>query len=450
MLKVEIHLTTSVPLSEPGVNQVTAVSQQILEQLGPELVRRCLEKAQDYILDHALGPKWSNGGQDAAPWTCPECGATSGFNRRGSYLRVLRKTSVGRVEFELRQVTCRHCGHTFSPFRDALGLEPYQASTTEFQAKAVEVACQTSYARAAQHVDHLGGVPVSATAIHQWVQDLGPKVVFDATHGDGKPVILDSTRVPAGENERGAWLNLGLSILERDRAHGRPRLVGYPVCFGVAESWTETGCCLKQGSPARLVFDGDENLVRWAEEALPSTPKQRGIWHLVTQLYWPLWRDGLRKQKSDPWLSRLGQLLYHPEDSLEETKGKLKSLIHDLSEQGLTEAATYLAAAAPYVFTYREDPDGVFVDRASQKTSAIRSTSPVERQMREINRRADVGARWGVSGVKNILALDLVRRFDPDQWQTLWQLPKEAVPKCSVVKLQVSVTVEAQPNVKTS
>lgn len=31
------------------------------------------------------------------------------------------------------------------------------------------------------------------------------------------------------------------------------------------------------------------------------------------------------------------------------------------------------------------------------------TTSPVEREMREINRRADIGVRWSVSGIENLL-----------------------------------------------
>lgn len=450
MLKTEVRLELNVPSNELGVNQVIAFFSQIQEQLGSELVARYLEQAQERVLERVLGPKWSNEDQEEAPWSCPECGSAKGFSRRGSYPRVLRKSSLGRISFELRQVTCRRCGHTFSPFPKVFGLEPRQASTTEFQAKAVKVACQTSYARAVRHIGDLAGVPVSATAVHQWVQDQGTSVSFDAQDADGKPVIVDSTKVCAGEKERGALLNLGLSIRRRDDKGARPSLELCPICFGVAESWKETGQALDRANPDRVVFDGDEAITQWAETTLPDTPKQRGIWHLVNKLYWPLWRDGLHKTDSDPWMGRLGELLYHAEDNLQKSKEKLNELIQDLSEQGFHEGVTYLARAAPYVFTYREKPDGVFQDAETGESRAIRSTSPVERQMREINRRTDVGVRWTVSGVENLTALDLVRRFDPGQWQALWQLPEHAEPDYSDVKLRIQARGEPSPNVKTS
>ena len=449
MLKAEFHLKLSVPLSGLDVNQVIALIEQIQEQLGPALAGLYLEQVQDQMLERALGAKWSKEAQDEAPWSCPGCGAVGGFSRRGSYPRVLRKTSLGRVSFELRQVTCRQCGHTFSPFPDALDLEPYQASTTEFQAKVVEVACQTSYARTVQFVRDLAGVRVSATAVHHWVQDQGAKVTFDVEDADGKPVVVDSTKVLAGDKERGALLNLGLSIQRRYWSLGRPRLEVTPVCFGVGESWMETGRDLGRVNPERLVFDGDEVVRRWAEKTLPTIPRQRGIWHLVRQFYWPLWRDGLCKRESDPWLRRLGQLLYHPEHDLQETKDKLRGLIDELSQQGLNDAVAYLAGAAPYAFTYREQPAGIFSDGPDQQPRAIRSTSPVERQMREINRRTDVGVRWSISGVKNLVALDLTRRQNPKQWGALWRLPQRADPEYSAVKLQIQARVEPSPNVKT-
>lgn len=438
MPKMEIHLEISVPGRRLGVNQVIALFEQIREQLGQEMAKSYLEQAQDRQLDEALGARWQDAAQEEAPWSCPECDANQGFNRRGSRRRVLRKTSLGRIEFRLRQVTCCHCGRTFSPFPDLLDLEPYQASTTEFQFKAVEVACQTSYARAARHLDKLAGVPVSPTTIHRWVQVQGSRVVFDTAAADGRVTILDSTKVPAGVKQRGALLNLGVAIKKRCSEHDRARLHLVPVCFGVGESWKETGQDLEQITPDRVVFDGDEDIRRWAEQGLPEAPKQRGSWHLVNQLYWPLWRDGLRKQQSDPWLRRLGRILYHSDSDLEQTRKSLQNLIHDLSEAGLHEGARYLAAAAPYTFLYRRAPDDIYSDSREDQPFAIMATSPVERQMREINRRTDVGARWSIPGVYTIIALDLCRRLDGHQWEDLWQTPTHLVPEHSVANLQIS------------
>lgn len=450
MPKVEIHLELSVPSEKLGVNQVIELLKQVEEELGTAMAKCYLEQVQDQVLEQVLGARWSKETQRPAPWSCPECGAIQGFSRRGSYPRVLRRTSLGRISFDLRQVTCRHCDHTFSPFPDMLDLEPYQASTTELRAKAVKVACQTSYARAAQHMHNLARVSVSATAIHQWAQTHGGSVTFDVSQGDGCPLLLDSTMVCAGDEARGAALNLGLSIQKRCSQGARACLQVYPVCFGVGETWSITGKDLKQVDPDRVVFDGGSRVTRCLDSILPGIPKQRGIWHLVRQLYMPLWRDGLRKEQAKDWMRQLGKLLYHPEHDVQETKAQLKDLIRRLSKEGLSHAATYLAAAVPHVFTYRERPDGILDEDSTTGSCAIRSTSPVERQMREINRRTDVGARWSVSGVENLIALDLIRRFDPEQWQTVWDLPDQSDPAYSAVELRIEARAEPILNVKTT
>jgi hypothetical protein len=451
MLKVEIHLKLSVPLDELDVNEVIALFQEAREQVVSALVADYLETIQDQILDETLGPKWADTEQMEAPWICPECWSGRHFKRRGSRSRVLRKTSLGRISFQLRQVTCCRCDSTFSPFTAWLGLEPYQVSTSEFQAKTAELVCQGSYARSARHIQTLNRVSISATALHRWVQTKGVEVILDSNQADDRPVILDSTRVRAGKNKRGCNLNLGMSVEGRGWTGGRPRLSMHPVCFGVGESWSQTGHPLTQHRPARLVYDGDENVTHWLENTFAEVPKQRCVWHLVRQLYRVLWEDGLNKSQARVWMNELDQILYLPEYSVQRSRAELSALTEQLRDQDLPHAATYLAAAEPYVFTYREQPDGMFFDEHRNELLAISTTSPVERQMREINRRTDVGARWSIPGVTNLISLDLVRRFDPDQWRSLWKLPQRPFSSLSVVKLPMRVDVELlSSNVKTT
>jgi DNA-directed RNA polymerase subunit RPC12/RpoP len=450
MPKVEIHLKITVSSDRLDVNQVIALFQEIETQVRPALVAGYLKASQDLVLDQVLGPKWEDKPQEEAPWSCPQCQSRLGFKRRGSRPRTLRKSSLGKLPFQLRQVTCCGCGSTFSPFSDWFGLEPYQASTSEFQAKAVEVACQTSYARSVALVRDLARVDVSATAVHSWVQSQSKEVELDATQADDRPLILDSTRVRAGKNRRGCNLNLGIAIERRRWVGGRPQLEIHPVCFGVDETWTQTGQALTRQSPSRLVYDGDKDVTYWAQSAFPEKPQQRCTWHLIGQLYRHLWEDGLKKREARVWVQSLQDALHDPQHSVSEARTLVKAITQQIRQLGLDHSAVYLAGAEPYVFTYREQPDGMFFDERRQEPLAISATSPVERQMREINRRTDVGARWRVSGVANLIRLDLVRRFEPEQWRSLWRLPQPVSAVCSDVKSQVRVSVRPPLNVMTT
>jgi len=449
MPKVEIHLEINIPSEHLDVNQIVALFQEVQAQLGLVLASRYLEEVQDQVLSQTLNPKWLDAPQERAPWECPRCEARLGFKRRGSRPRVLRRTSLGRVPFDLRQVTCGQCGATFSPFSAWFGLAPYQVSTSEFQAKAVEVACQESYARSVAYIRKLGGVPISATAVHSWVQNQGGCVAFDESQADDRPVLLDSTLVRAGGNKRGCHLNLGISIEGRYWARGRPRLRIHPVCFGVGQTWSQTGQALAMRKPARLVYDGDGDVTQWAERTFPNNLKQRCVWHATEQLYRNLWEDGLNRTRARKWMRELGQIIYYPKGTVRDSHIKVSVLINQLRERGLSHGALYLEGAAPYLFTYREQPDGMFFDEERREPLAISTTSPVERQIREINRRTDLGARWSILGVQNLIGLDLVRRFDPEQWRELWHLPQRDASAFSIAKLHMRVLAES-PNVKTT
>lgn len=450
MPKVEIHLEITVPSEPLNVNQIIALFQEIETQVRPALVAGYLEACQDLVLDEVLGPKWEDRPEEEAPWICPECQSRLGFNRRGSRSRTLRKSSLGSVPFQLRQVTCCDCGRTFSPFPEWFGLGPYQVSTSEFQGKAVEVACQVSYARSVALLRDLARLDVSATAVHSWVQSQSAEVELDVTQADDRSVLLDSTRVRAGKNRRGCNLNLGVALKRRRWAGGRPQLEIHPVCFGVDETWAETGQALARQNPSRFVYDGDQDVTFWTQNVFPDTPQQRCRWHLIGQLYRHLWEDGLNKPQARVWMKCLQEALDDPQHTVQEAAALVEAITEQLRRLELDHSAVYLADAEPYLFTYREQPDGMFFDERRQEPLAISATSPVERQMREINRRTDVGARWCIPGVTNLIRLDLIRRFDREQWHSLWRLPQPVSAIYSDVKLHVRVSVRPPPNVKTT
>ena len=75
-------------------------------------------------------------------------------------------------------------------------------------------------------------------------------------------------------------------------------------------------------------------------------------------------------------------------------------IVNCLREKGLDHAAVHLKRA--------ENEIGI----ARENNFPYPTISPVEREMREINRRSDVGVRWSVTGVENLLLVKTYRRLN--------------------------------------
>ena len=141
---------------------------------------------------------------------------------------------------------------------------------------------------------------------------------------------------------------------------------------------------LKRIGAENLVHDGFENLAGCA------TNVQRCSWHLVHQLKYYLRQDGVRYRLRPFYQNSLKTILWDPENGPE----KLKTFIKELQNNGFKQSATHLSNAEHEAFTWINDSGFTY-----------RTTSPLEREMRELNRRADVGVRWSDKGVESVLKL---------------------------------------------
>ncbi len=74
-------------------------------------------------------------------------------------------------------------------------------------------------------------------------------------------------------------------------------------------------------------------------------------------------------------------------------------------------ARATLASSAPHVLYDAPQPE--------------RTTSVIEREMREVNRRIDVGVRWTVRGIDHPLRLRHAKRINPDDFERVWSEVQE-------------------------
>ena len=440
MLRADVHLAISLPETSLNVNLLVAIARQLVARIAGAVMSQMLLQAQERMLNRVLGPPWSRQPQEIAPWRCPKCQSNHGFHRRGSRGRKRLRTGVGDVEFDLLQVTCQKCGATFSPFVHLLGLARWQQSTPEVQAQVVARTLDQPYNKSVRESDSSLASPFSAMTAYRWVQTGGAQVqIKPEAELEGATFLFDGTKVKAGDNPRGVAMHLGIAVTGREQHHGRPQLQIKPLAFGVRQPWEDTLAKLSDLKPDRILYDGDEALRDELHRLFPEAKFQRCLWHLSRNLYWALYRDGWQKKPIEGWQKAVNRLIHYPDLSPKEAIRCLRKMIAQLRRRGGEHGAAYLESALEEVFTYRLHPEGFFHERENQALGqAMIATSPLERQMRELNRRTDVGARWSISGLRHLLGLRLVFAFDPVQWHRLWNLPN-AIPWLTEVHFQVEV-----------
>ena len=90
-------------------------------------------------------------------------------------------------------------------------------------------------------------------------------------------------------------------------------------------------------------------------------------------------------------------------------------MIDDAEGCGAIAAAAHLRAAGAEVFTFLTHPRAGRLPFGDKGRSEL-GTGVLERGMREINRRTDVGVRWSVDGVRAILMVKLQRKYAHGRW----------------------------------
>jgi hypothetical protein len=121
---------------------------------------------------------------------------------------------------------------------------------------------------------------------------------------------------------------------------------------------------------------------------------------LVHQLKHYLWQDGLAFEERGFYQDCLRSILWDNEDGRE----RLDLFIEDMKEFNFSTTTDHLQEARNETFTWAQKPGFTYM-----------TTSPLEREMRELNRRADVGARWSPKGIeRGVLKLLFHKRLNSE------------------------------------
>jgi hypothetical protein len=290
---------------------------------------------------------------------------------------------IGKTRLPIVQVQCRGCGARFCPYKDRIGLGFDQRISSGLKDRQLSITCYVPYGRARWCMDQCLGVSCSGATIRKHLDRAAEKIRRLGVDASGQVVYQDSTKVKAGAKERGVSVHLAVTAQPNGPVSGRNQ-IHKRLLFLRTGSGHVVKESLKSLDAEAIVHDGDMDLAGCAPKL------QRCLWHLPHQLQHFLWLDGVAWPRRKRYIKELIRILYNSSTTKKMEK-RYEKFIKKLKGQKLEKSVTHLQRAQKELSTSR------------RYRFAYHTTSPAEREMREINRRADIGVRWSITGVENLL-----------------------------------------------
>ena len=361
---------------------------------------------------------------------CPHCGARD-LEVKDIVPRQMT-TTIGEVKFAWRRLVCASCKKTHIPLREFLGLARWQSKTSELERAAIEVFSEQSYARGAGHFAAIGVNRVAPMTGWRWVMAT-QSGACDQRHEDVEAILADATgykRRPdasAGVDNAGeVRVSIGLTRKKQ----------WIPLGAHTQEDWEQIAAQIKERvgkderKPQMAVIDGGRGMAEAFSKVANSV--QRCEWHLVSQLRYALYDDGVKKPAQQEHLDRLAALLHvqmpgadiekiTPEERAELEKklfglaGEFDALIATLEQNGHHQAAGYLRASQAHTFRW-------LAFWLKTGIRCPRTTSKLERLMREIGRRLKkIAFGWSEKGAAQMTRILIRKIVNPQEWEEHWK-----------------------------
>src|SRR5664279_2462159 len=188
------------------------------------------------------------------------------------------------------------------------------------------------------------------------------------------------------------------------------------------EDWSMMGAQLQEvAAPALVVVDGEAAITVLAQRLWPAAPIQRCWWHLPHGLRKAFYADDAANRHVNPRWARTmaGELAERLREQIrgEHTTEQALADWDAFSARipaALTSAHAYLDAARPHVFTCL-DPD---LRKALARLGGPElAAGVIERLMRELNARTDIGGvRWTIAGLRDLLTVLTARALRHPAW----------------------------------
>lgn len=343
---------------------------------------------QEEWLERDIGPRYTRR-RHQAPFCCPKCRRCC-FTRKGSRKRVY-KNLIGKLLLPVLQVRCSGCSCRFCPYKDRIGLSFTERISSSLLDKQLSLTCELPYWKARRFVENFLSIAVSPGTVRKQIDKESESIEALDITARNQIACIDSTKVPAGSKQKGETIHL--AVFARPGKRGRRPASHKRLLFltvGDAEEVRKRTRALKLRG---LVHDGDMDFSGCA------TLVQRCLWHLPHQLKYFLWQDGVPHKARLPWVKKLIGILFGSLNT-QEMRQRYANFMDQLGEAGCFQACEHLKNAEKELTVSREN------------NFFYHTTAPIEREMREINRRAEIGVRWSTKGVQNLLRVKMYRRLN--------------------------------------
>lgn len=356
-----------------------------LQELVKPVLEKLLKEMQRETLKHQLGPRYRSGNRFNNK-RCPECESRAA-NRKTFRTRPVPVPKLGEVDVPKAYVSCRDCGRSWGPYDEELGLPENRQYGPEALLEPLKEAIRTTYRKASNLFDWAP----SPMTLWRRLTENPPET--ESVQGD-ETVLVDATRVPS----RGDQTQWSLSV-----AHGF-------TSEGGAESRTVVASVSGKEKDIKPELNGEgiDTLVHDGNLEFGPIARRpaRCWWHLPRQLRVLMHQQGTTDPTNRRLTRSFKRCLYalgFDEEKARRYLTKWAEVVRPLSET----AAQYVRGARDGIVQYLKAP-GAF---------ATHSTSWVEREMVELNKRFENGAVWSQHGSGAMLAHHQMLRHHPNTWE---------------------------------
>ena len=390
---MDFNLTFTIDPPDGKLDSIMAAVMQVFTTIATRVVQEVVTHFAEAMLDSI---------------ECDKCHSTGGLHWKTHHGEETElETMMWKMRLAQLQVQCR-CGHKFFIPRHILGIAKRKHVSEATEKKLGLLGALTSF-RVAAKITSFFGIAIDKMRTWRAVQKVAKTISFNLDPGEKAEAEADGTGIPTvGVKKRGRELKV---VVQRKKSGGI-RIAGLGIGkydSGWAKIWTPMLPVIKNFKKFLLVTDGDTSIFN----ALGDKVKivlQRCLFHIPHQLKHCLWEDKV-KHKSPAWLSAMGSI--HSICSARYLDGDEKTVryavagrLNDLSDliircdnEGWTHCAAYLRNAEPDLFT-------AVLNRFSGRT-----TSLVERVMRTVNMRINVG-KWSETGALNVNKIRLAHYYN--------------------------------------